>query len=521
MALLAGPGLAPHVESAAEVIDRISAADDAGFEKSLAAIRGPAMLLDAGRLIVLAANPAAVSLGARRHQPLDAWPPMDEQRRDLAAAVRKLANGGAPGDITLSFGERERNDIVIAHLSWFGARHAVLLVVSGFFWQEQTETVLRNAFQLTAAEARLVGRLAGGLSIADIASRTGRSEGTLRAQVHAVLSKSGARSQTDLVRLALMLNQAVPTQPEAGPEPFLPARPDRQLVEHHVRMPDGRNLNVLSIGDQNGRPFIWTMSTLGLGRWHRQAEAMLAGAGLRMLVPLRAGFGHSSQPPPGEHIHALAATDMIAMMTHFGMARSLIVATGDDLPIALRLAKAAPARVSGIIGIGAGFPIRTREQYARLHPMTRFFRANARFAPLAMPYLAKLVRAQIRSRGTLAFTTRALQDRPVDKAILEDPGTAAAISDGFQPMIGAGIRCDKAFAAEVIAIHQDWPDGFGDVDCPVTLIHGEHDGNAPIATARDYAAMYPNWRLKVYPDAGQLVAYQHWRDLMRLIAEQA
>jgi hypothetical protein len=39
--------------------------------------------------------------------------------------------------------------------------------------------------------------------------------------------------------------------------------------------------------------------------------------------------------------------------------------------------------------------------------------------------------------------------------------------------------------------HQDWPPGLGDVACPVTLVHGEQDGNAPFESAREYCKMYP------------------------------
>jgi hypothetical protein len=162
MALLARPGLAAHVVSAAEVIDRISTSDEAGVDQNLSAIRGPAMLLDAVGMVVLGANAAAVSLGARRHQPLDSWPAGAEQRRDFAVAFRKFVAGETAATVSVTLGRYDQGDVVIGHLSRFAGvigREAVLLIVSGFHWQERTETLLRSAFQLTGVALRETMRM--------------------------------------------------------------------------------------------------------------------------------------------------------------------------------------------------------------------------------------------------------------------------------------------------------------------------------------------------------------------------
>ena len=79
---------------------------------------------------------------------------------------------------------------------------------------------------------------------------------------------------------------------------------------------------------------------------------------------------------------------------------------------------------------------------------------------------------------------------------------------------------ELAFAAELVLFHEDWPKGLGTVACPVTLIHGEQDGNAPFETALEYSAIYPAWRLLSYPDEGEFVGHVRWRDVLDRI-EQA
>jgi len=62
-------------------------------------------------------------------------------------------------------------------------------------------TVVQGLFDLTAAEARVASRIAGGETISEIASRTHTSEGTIRAQLKSVFGKVGVSRQADLVGL--------------------------------------------------------------------------------------------------------------------------------------------------------------------------------------------------------------------------------------------------------------------------------------------------------------------------------
>jgi DNA-binding CsgD family transcriptional regulator len=62
-------------------------------------------------------------------------------------------------------------------------------------------TVVQGLFDLTAAEARVASRIAGGETIAEIASGTNTAEGTIRSQLKSVFGKIGVTRQADLVSL--------------------------------------------------------------------------------------------------------------------------------------------------------------------------------------------------------------------------------------------------------------------------------------------------------------------------------
>jgi DNA-binding CsgD family transcriptional regulator/PAS domain-containing protein len=64
-----------------------------------------------------------------------------------------------------------------------------------------SEGFLKSAYRLTPAETRVVFGLFDGLSPADIATHAGASVATVRSQIASIREKTGARNQTDLIRL--------------------------------------------------------------------------------------------------------------------------------------------------------------------------------------------------------------------------------------------------------------------------------------------------------------------------------
>jgi DNA-binding CsgD family transcriptional regulator len=65
--------------------------------------------------------------------------------------------------------------------------------------------ILRRLYGLTPAEARIADLLASGSEVGEVAARSGITLETARFHVKRVLNKTGARRQTELVRLMLSL----------------------------------------------------------------------------------------------------------------------------------------------------------------------------------------------------------------------------------------------------------------------------------------------------------------------------
>ena len=87
----------------------------------------------------------------------------------------------------------------------FGSATAVLAITDVAHRPPVPEELLRTAFGLTPAEARLAARMAGGESLDDAAEALGIAKNTARNQLKAVLAKTGTARQGELVALLARL----------------------------------------------------------------------------------------------------------------------------------------------------------------------------------------------------------------------------------------------------------------------------------------------------------------------------
>jgi DNA-binding CsgD family transcriptional regulator len=87
----------------------------------------------------------------------------------------------------------------------------VLVVTTEQLWPETVSSLLARVFALTRAEIEVVRLLTAGETVASIARATKRCAGTVRCQLHAILEKTGTRSQAEIVRLAMLLLESART----------------------------------------------------------------------------------------------------------------------------------------------------------------------------------------------------------------------------------------------------------------------------------------------------------------------
>jgi DNA-binding CsgD family transcriptional regulator len=214
--------LMPDLQRAAAVQARLgglAAVARSAFE-ALEAAQGPVLLLDShGRIVHVSAAcegllREADGLSAGPTGLRAATPALTA--RLAALVVRALGVPGTSGALRLPRPSGRPDLMLIAVPLRPGAHHpagacgpaAVLQVLAPLARAAPDPALLMEAFELTRSEAALAIDLLQGLTVGEVAARSGRSVATVRTHLAHLLAKTGTARQSELLRLLAELPRA-------------------------------------------------------------------------------------------------------------------------------------------------------------------------------------------------------------------------------------------------------------------------------------------------------------------------
>ncbi len=521
--------LTGHVERADQVLDRVLADD---------LPRGPQAMIDQiGRsaafavdrtLRVVAANAGASSLlkittGTKvRDLHLD-----DGDANQLGHHVSRLLNANQDEPVVLRGGIAQHERSVVFHLRAVRTDDTapfVLVISSEVQWPAGFSNLLRAAFDLTPAESQVVRALTEGQTLQQTAKTRGRSIDTIRTQLKSIMAKTETRSQSELVRLTLSTMEIAQFTAQAseavdavsqGYETLAP-RPFQTLT-----LRDGRRMDYLILGDQDGIPLLYSPLDYGLVRWPAQAEAEAARRGIKIIVPVRAGYGKSTPLPRRTPYVPQLCDDLAALMDHLGVASAPMLTLGGDSHIAFQFNRLHAGRMSALIACAGVLPITRSDQYERMDKWHRFILAGARYTPHLLPFMVKAGFALAKRLGKRGFLHAVYGKSEADMATISIPEVYEALVVGSDVCLSDTHSAHDAFAREVIA-HEttDWTDAVlllkGSV--PVIMMNGLQDPQVPPETLAEFRRDYPWITFDVFADAGQLLFFSKWPQVLNRLA---
>jgi pimeloyl-ACP methyl ester carboxylesterase len=118
----------------------------------------------------------------------------------------------------------------------------------------------------------------------------------------------------------------------------------------HVRLPDGRLLDVRVSGPANGLPLVFHHGTPGACTPSRAIEGTVHAHGLRVVTTSRPGYGNST-PQPGRRVVDVVA-DLEAVLDGIGVSRCLVAGWSGGGPHALACGARLPAAAAVLVIAG-------------------------------------------------------------------------------------------------------------------------------------------------------------------------
>ena len=405
-----------------------------------------------------------------------------------------------------------------------------LIVTTQYHWQPALGATLQEVFQLTSAEQGVVRAMVEGMDAKTIATDRGTSEGTVRSQIKSILAKMNARSQSEVIRLVLSFRDVAQGVAATGklPPNAAPLKVadwlDTEVWKPFgiLTRPDGRKMYYNDMGPATGTPVLYSHMGFCAARWSRSMLKYAFRYNLRIICPIRAGYGPSTNLDRDADVMEATRDDTLALLDHLGIARLPYLTQGNDLIFAVDLAIQRPDVVSEIIGMGARPYLPGDLHYASMSKWHRFFLSTAKHAPHLLAFTAKAVVALARRVGLIEMFRQIMKDSPSDLAMIADPDIYPIMVAIGDLIAGEHANISQSYAMELIQTETDWSHlMIAAKATPTWFVNGLEDPSLNVAAIAEYRETYPWIEIEVVPDAGQLILYQRHADLIPRIAQSA
>ncbi|WP_322866294.1 helix-turn-helix transcriptional regulator [Aquicoccus sp. G2-2] len=520
-----------HFRRASQVLDSIDAksAPETSPQALLDQFPKAAAFTTGYTLRVDSLNPPATQvLGLRKGCPLDDLPLEEDNLAALKDQITRVLSSNRDTPQLFRARMKDKPRLIVFQLRAIRPDPEppfVIAVSSELVWPAGFDAFLKSVFELTDAETKVLRALSECYSIKDIADMRHRAVETVRAQIKSLQAKTETRSQAELVRLTLSTMDIATYTQDAAAETGLTSAGFKTLEPrpfHTLMLPDGRRFDYLVLGDPAGRPCLFGPQDYGLTRWPASAEAEATRRGIKVIVPVRPGFGHSTPLPRRTRLSDVIVQDYAHLLDHLGVTACPFISLGGDFYFSVHFHAAFPDRVTALIACSGILPLSRSEQYERMHKWHRFILAGARYTPHLLPFMVKAGFALARKLGKRGFINAVYGDSAADVDTFENPEVFEAMVVGSDVSLSKEHSAHAAFAAEVT--EQETTDWSGPVHkikgrCPVHFLNGLQDPQTPPETLSEHQRDYPWIKFTTYPDAGQLLFFRKWQDVLDLLEE--
>ena len=304
---------------------------------------------------------------------------------------------------------------------------AALIVSAQFHWREAISSLLGSVFGLTKAEQSIVRLLVEGKTTKTAAAIRNTSEGTVREQIKSIIGKMNVRSQTDIVRLTMTLNKFPEgINDEMDTAALASAIPSANWLEAEVwkpfksiTLPDNRRLTYHDMGPPNGNPILFSHMGSCMVRWSRSMIRLAFEHNLRVICPIRAGYGHSDNLAVNSDIFHATRNDCEFLLESLNISQLPYAVQGSDFPFAVDLIAKSPQIVSELIAIGGQLPLPDGQSVEGTGRWQKFFVLTARNAPHLIQFASKSVMAMCRRIGPEAMLRQLCKDSKSDLLLVE------------------------------------------------------------------------------------------------------
>jgi pimeloyl-ACP methyl ester carboxylesterase len=272
------------------------------------------------------------------------------------------------------------------------------------------------------------------------------------------------------------------------------------MTERAVVLPGGRKLSYAEFGRPDGDPVLYFH-----GSPSSRLEPLLIGdevlgrLGLRVIAPDRPGMG-GSDFQPGRRLADWPA-DVTALADAVGLDRFAVLGNSGGGPYVAACAAKIPGRLRAAVIVSGGWRMDWPEARKGLPVPNRVMLFLARRAPFLLRLMLGMMGGVAQGERERELAQLKKRVPPADYAAFAEPGRLEGFGQAMRECLRPGAR---GAAWDLGLYVRDFGFRLDEVRVPLTLFHGEHDTNAPIAMVRRAVAQLPGARLVTCPGEAHL-----------------
>ena len=505
-----------QMDVAADTLDRLDAqVFEDPLERVVAEVAGPAVVISSD-LRVASLNAAAEQrFGSTQGTFLSLDYLSPESRVDFDTVLRTAKGHGNLGQTIVQVLDRSTGEPAFraeAFLLKASNQDSYYIVIRSLEleWSSEVSTTLSQAFDLTDAEIDVARQFFENCDLSAVAALRKVSVHTVRTQMKTILSKTGATSQVELVRLFSM----VASRQMLRNRGLLTEWQDPLGREKILVTDSGRKIAWTWMGAPDGTPAIFLRGMAMGYLLPESAEKMLNWTGIKLLIPSRPGYGNSSL-----HEDLPVLEDNRVMLEEFLVGMGLKGCVGIGLSDGIIPLLAQQDKDHGSFGalISVGFNgCLNRAAFRKLPVPQATLLRLARTAPQLLGLIARIGQRMIARYGVDWYLERAHASTPLDLQICRDPSTATLVRDACSHLVVQGTR---AFVRDMQMFHASVDGAIDRLNIPMLSMVPTKDGLFDIDEYRQLETRNTHVSVLPVPESADLLIYQQTDFIMGRIIE--
>ncbi|MEE9315072.1 MAG: alpha/beta hydrolase [Rhizobiaceae bacterium] len=391
---------------------------------------------------------------------------------------------------------------------------------------QSTLTLLQDVvpdIELSKAELRLLIQILSGQSLRDAAQSDGVSYETKRSQFKSLASRTGFRTQSEVIRMSLMaLNAQVLDSVENaheqtvetahGAQEFVDLYYPKTFRFHRISITTDRTLRVIETGPLTGKPVVYVHSQT-LPPPDQFSSDWLEENNIRLIIPLREGFLHShqNQREISEHLKR-GASDLADTIIMFCGGKARVIACSCGAAYAVHLAKNQPELFESLTVSTA--PYLGNYNSTPIKSIVRGFKNLALKSNLILEKTySRYVSKMSTPAGMIEVLSTAYKNSPSDMKLFN-----AIVSDplGHSWMYESYRLSQQSVTNDILLGSLDVWNGSDKIELPILFIHGATDPINAIEDARHVQQKFANSEFIELLNEGQSFFRNRFKEIISL-----